>query len=442
MAQRQLRITAGPDVGRICRLPVEGGVVLGSSHRHAQIHLNDLNVARVHCQIDVKGAHAVVTALDERHETYVNGARVQEQLMRDGDYLTLGQTDLRLEPLAADDEEPEVCEVIEDERLEVSEAAPDDEELYVTEAAPDDGDVPEAATVEPEVPETRIRRLAGTKFGHYAVDALVAEGPVGCVYRAHNVAGGGPVALKILHPQFPANIQDIDRFVQSVKGVMPLRHEHLIGVVGAGRSETYAWLALEYVSGKSLHQLLTMPGTAGMLNWRHVLRVAVHLARALEYAHANGALHRHLTPRDVLVRDSDKVIKLNDLVLVQAIAGSALHKKILHDQPPASWCYLAPEQTKSIGAGGIYADLYGMGAVLFTALTGKPPCLGANLLETIGKIRQANPARPKECQFSIPDAMEAIVLRLLAKQSEARAKSAEAVRAEFEELAAAEGVAV
>jgi hypothetical protein len=424
-------------------VPDEGTLVVGSSHKHAEVCLHDISVARVHCQLQMSGGKVVVMGLEDASGTFVNGERVQERTLEPGDLVRIGHTEFRLQKEGSPDD-TEVCEVVDEEGAAVVAEAVHDETVVEAVAADDDV-IMEAAIVEepePDTPATRLKKLAGTTIGHYAVRSLLGEGPAGCVYRAEDPKAGKNVVLKVIRPSFPASKDETHRFVQAIKAVMALHHDHLVGVIGAGRTSTYAWLAQEYVEGKSLSQFLTLPGTAGMLNWRHVLRVAVHLARALDYVHGQHWLHRHLTPQDVLIRDSDKTIKLNDLVLVQALAGSALHKQILHDQPPAAWCYLAPEQTKSLGAGGVQADLYGLGAVLFTALTGKPPCLGSDLLDTITRMRQTKPARPKEFQFSSPDALENAVLHLLAKQPEGRPESAAAVLAEFTELANAEGVAV
>ena len=102
--------------------------------------------------------------------------------------------------------------------------------------------------------------------------------------------------------------------------------DQLVSALGAGRTLPYFWIAQEYVDGESLAQTLERIGPPGKLAWQHALRLAIHLGRALDFLRRNHLFHGNLTPRNVLIRLSDKQVKLNDLLLAKALEGSAWQK--------------------------------------------------------------------------------------------------------------------
>src|SRR5262249_53416176 len=151
--------------------------------------------------------------------------------------------------------------------------------------------------------------------------------------------------------------------------------------------------------------------TAGMLDWRHALRVAIHVARALDYAQQNAIIHRNITPTNILVRSSDKLTKLGDLLLAKALEGKLAEPVTTPGALVGDVAYMSPERTRSSAEVDGRSDIYGLGATVYALLTGRPPCEGGSLLETITKIRQTEPVRPKKFCLSIPDLFEGTVMR-------------------------------
>jgi serine/threonine-protein kinase len=198
---------------------------------------------------------------------------------------------------------------------------------------------------------------------------------------------------------------------------------------------------MEYVEGQSLAQLAQRAGAAGALDWRQALRVATHLAWALEYAHGRQVIHRNLTPMNVLVRGRDRVAKLGDLMLAKALDGA--HAVNLTDEGDllGDLNYLSPERTYPGAGVDERSDLFSLGAMLYALLTGRPPFADASPIETIKKLREANVERPKSFQRAVPDPLEAIVLKLLARRPEHRYQSATALLGDLERLAPAQGTA-
>src|SRR5262249_10639298 len=154
-------------------------------------------------------------------------------------------------------------------------------------------------------------------------------------------------------------------------------------------------------------QVITRIGTAGMLDWRNALRVAIHMARALEFAENEHIIHRNIKPSNILIRSEDKLTKLGDLMLAKALEGTMAEQITRPGELVGDVAYMSPERTHG-GAAVVdcRSDLYSLGATVYALLTGRPPFTGDTLPETIRKIREADPVRPKKYQLAIPDLLE------------------------------------
>ncbi len=387
---KDLHVISGPDTGHMFRLFENNPLMLGRS-RHVVAPLKDLQVSRVHCEIELEDGQVHVTDLESGGGTFVNGTRIEEDYLQHGDILQIGQTQLRLQ---IDDEES---------------ASPSR-----ASAAP-----PKQVVLTGD----RLQELSGKKLSHFHVGELHARGQSGLIFEARDFKDDSPVALKVLYPAATGNAKELRRFVRSMRTVLPLRHPNLIALVGAGKSGPYCWAAMEFVEGESLTQVIQRIGVGGMLDWRFAFRVAVHIARALEYAHNSGIIHRNLTPQNILVRRKDKVAKLGDLILAKALEGALAEQLTRPGEILGDLRYMSPERTMGTDVDR-RSDLYSLGALLYALLTGKPPFEGGSLVETIVKIRTGIPAKPKQFQPSIPDRFEAIVLKLIQRRLEDRFQSA------------------
>jgi serine/threonine-protein kinase len=227
-------------------------------------------------------------------------------------------------------------------------------------------------------------------------------------------------------------------FVRAFKTVLPLRHPHLVEVLGAGKTGPYCWIAREFVDGTNLTPAIN----AGKHGWKRALRVAVHVGRALDFAYRHRLCHGNITPQNILIRDADKVAKLADLVLIKALEGSQLQITVLEDKLLAELPYLAPEQTPGDGVVDSCTDIHGLGAVVYALLTGRPPYEGKTPSDILEKIQHAMPVKPREYLQTVPDQLEAIVLKMLAKRPEDRFLTPAELLAELEPLAQTLGVRV
>src|SRR5262249_3204907 len=148
---------------------------------------------------------------------------------------------------------------------------------------------------------------------------------------------------------------------------------------GAGKSGGYCWVALEYIAGENLSQVIGRTGVAGMLDWKYSFRVALHIGRALDYAHGHKIIPRNRTPPNTLLQATDKVTRLGDLMLAKALEGTMVEQITRPGELVGDVAYMSPERTRGMTNVDGRSDLYGLGATLYALLTGRPPFEGATL---------------------------------------------------------------
>jgi serine/threonine protein kinase len=410
----ELVVIAGPDTGKTFTLNVGQSLMLG---RSAQAHyqVTDPRVSRNHCQVLLEGDQVSVVCNGGSGGTLVNGGKVERQTLEPGDVLQVGDTQLRLQvgdlPLA----------------------------VALAQSAGTKVTVPKKGKSD-KVQE--LSDLVGQKLAHYDVNMVIGSGHSSMVFHATDTKDDRPVALKVLHPEFSSDDEEMQRFIRAMKTMMPLRHPNLISLYAAGKVGPYCWVAMEYVAGENLTQVIERIGVAGMLDWRHAFRVAVHVGRALEYAHEQSIIHRNVTPTNILIDATNKVAKLGDLMLAKALEG-ALAKQITRPgEIVGDVAYMSPERTRGTEGLDGRSDLYGLGATVYALLTGRPPFGGATLVEKISRIRQTAPEKPTKFQMSIPTQFEAVVLKLLAKDPSSRYQTATDLLKELTRVGRFSGVTV
>src|SRR5262249_44881184 len=159
-------------------------------------------------------------------------------------------------------------------------------------------------------------------------------------------------------------------------------------------------------------------GVAGMLDWRYGYRVAVHIARALDYAHKHSIIHRNVTPQNILWRAADKTALLGDLMLAKALEGTLAQQITRPGEIRGDVGYMSPGRTRGGGEIDGRSDLYGLGATVYALVAGRPPFTGGSLPEVITKIRNNEPEKPKKYQMAIPDMFQGTIMKMVAKRRE------------------------
>ena len=206
-----------------------------------------------------------------------------------------------------------------------------------------------------------VDELADGALGHYKIGALLGRGFHGAVFLARDLRDGRAVALKVLDPEFPRTVAEVQRFIQAMQPLLLLRHPNLVGLIGAGKSGPYCWMALEPVDGESLTRRIERLRTGRQKSdWRRGLRMAIHVVRALEFAVGRRLSHRNVTPENVLWDGAVKAARLADLMLYQALKGSALQQARAEEKRRAELPYLSPEEVEG-SEGDDISDLYSLG---------------------------------------------------------------------------------
>jgi WD40 repeat protein len=270
----------------------------------------------------------------------------------------------------------------------------------------------------------------GRKIGRFQIVDVLGQGGMGVVYAAVELGAGRPVALKVLRPEIASDPAHRSRFEREGAVAATIAHPNVVNVLFHGREDGLDVIALELVQGGSLKARLR----SGPLHWQEAARFGVEIARALAAIHAVGLVHRDLKPENVLL-DQQGHAKLADFGLVTA-GRTASGRLTVTGELLGTAEYMAPEQSESAKTVDARADLYSLGAVLYTLVVGRPPFEGTGY-ELIKKHLLNKPRPPGELVSGLPARFEALVLRLLEKEPDRRPESAAEVEAELEETIAA-----
>ena len=294
----------------------------------------------------------------------------------------------------------------------------------------------------PHAPVDQLLQLEDLILGHFKIGPLLGRGQSSLVFRAEDLKTNHVVALKVLSPDFPKSDAELQRFVQALKVVPSLRHEHLVTLYGAGKSGLYCWIAREYVEGESLIRLITRLRGDGNFDWARACRVAIHLGKVLDFLHQHGVTHGNVTPRNILIPNGNKGTKLADLMLNRALQGSHLQKAIVGKKLLVELPYLPPEQTDPYAPVTPLGDLYSLGTVLYALLTGQPPFTGDSPAEILAKVREGKLVSPSKLQRGIPGLFEGAIRRMMARSPADRFQTAAEMLAVVEPIAQLHGVTV
>jgi len=261
----------------------------------------------------------------------------------------------------------------------------------------------------------------------YRVDELLGKGGIGIVYRAYDMVTNTPVALKMLQEGLDLDPVSVRRFQQEVKATSHLHHDHLVEWRDSGITPTgQPYLVLELLSGRSLWDELKQNGALSAPLAVHIFSQA---AEALQYCHEKDIVHRDLKPSNIILINSKgdpDFVKIADFGLAKLTTGSskALQRTTKAGEFIGSPIYISPEQAlgKTVGA---QSDVYSLGVALFESITGKPPFLGKNSVQTVNMHIRQSPPRPSDVapQFEIPPALDAVVMRALQKEPADRYRS-------------------
>ncbi|HYY63201.1 MAG TPA: Stk1 family PASTA domain-containing Ser/Thr kinase [Gaiellaceae bacterium] len=252
--------------------------------------------------------------------------------------------------------------------------------------------------------------------GRYRIIRKLGAGGMANVYLAEDQELGRRVAIKILDDRHAADDSFIERFRREAKNAAGLSHPNIVSIYDRGEAEGTYYIAMEYLAGRSLKELIVSRGPTP-------IRIAIDYTRqtlaALGFAHRNGIVHRDIKPHNVVV-DADGRLKVTDF----GIARSGASQMTEVGSIIGTAQYLSPEQARGSPVDQ-RSDVYSVGIVLYEMLTGSVPFTGDTPLEIAMKHLSEVPVPPSEVRDDVPDDLDLVVLRALAKDPDDRYQTAE-----------------
>ncbi|MGW7101515.1 Stk1 family PASTA domain-containing Ser/Thr kinase [Streptomyces sp. NPDC054838] len=257
-----------------------------------------------------------------------------------------------------------------------------------------------------------------TLDGRYRIDARIAAGGMATVYRALDTRLDRILALKVMHPALAADVSFVDRFIREAKSVARLAHPNVVAVFDQGTDGPYTYLAMEYVSGCTLRDVLRRRGA---LQPRAALDILEPVLAALGAAHRAGFVHRDMKPENVLIGDDGRV-KVADFGLVRSVdtvtstTGAVL----------GTVSYLAPEQMEN-GVTDTRVDVYACGVVFYEMLTGSKPHTGGSAAQVLYQHLHEDVPPPSAAVPGLPAGLDALVAHATARDPQLRPADAAAL---------------
>ncbi len=255
-------------------------------------------------------------------------------------------------------------------------------------------------------------------FGDYELLAEIARGGMGVVYKARQVNLDRVVALKMILAGHLASEEDVRRFYQEAEAAANLDHAGIVPIYEVGQHEGQHFFSMAFIEGESLAQRLSR----SVLPAREAAELVREIAEAVQYAHEKGVVHRDLKPANILLNREGEP-RITDFGLAKKIeddSGLTATGQVL-----GTPSFMAPEQaagrTDQVAEP---ADVYALGAVLYDALTGRPPFQAGNPLDTLMQVLEKDPISPRELNPSTPKDLETICLKCLEKDRSRRYHSA------------------
>ncbi len=252
--------------------------------------------------------------------------------------------------------------------------------------------------------------LIGRILANYRLERLIGRGGMASVYFGRDTSLQRPVAIKVIAERYRDDPAFAQRFISEARAVASWRHNHIVQVYYAGREDDLSFFAMEYIDGMDLAALLRIyAGEGELMPHNDVILISQAVASALDYAHANGVIHRDVKPSNVMIATDDRVV-LTDFGLALDTAQGSLGE--VFGTPR----YIAPEQARRSADAVPRSDLYSLGVMIYEMLTGAVPFDDPSPAAVALQHLTQPPPAPRALNPALNEATERVLLKSLSKQ--------------------------
>ena len=252
------------------------------------------------------------------------------------------------------------------------------------------------------------------KVGRYEIVEKIGQGSMGIVYKGLDPYIKRDVGIKISRPHSDASKESAEKYRQSffteAQSAGRLLHPNIVAIYDAGMHRDFCYITMEYINGPTLAKYCLKEN---MLPLNRVAEIIVSTCKALDYAHQNGVIHRDIKPSNIMLNESGD-IKIADFGIAKIKADNTMSKEII-----GSPSYMSPEQIREEEVDSV-SDVFSLGCVLYELLTCEKAFSGDNYFSIMYKITNENPRPASELQSKIPQIMEDITQKALAKDKNKR----------------------
>ncbi|MEX2315100.1 MAG: protein kinase [Thermomicrobiales bacterium] len=259
--------------------------------------------------------------------------------------------------------------------------------------------------------------LVGTRLGGYTLRRMIARGGMGVVYESHQESLNRSVAIKILYPHLSDDAGFRERFQREARALAQLTHPHIVRVIDFDVSQALVYMVMELVDGHSLRdELISLREQGRVIGVPRAMEILQAVGLALTFAHERGFVHRDVKPGNVLIDKSGQVF-LTDfgLVKLEEVAGVTATGAVMGTPE-----YMAPEQFLATSAAGPAADQYALAVVAYEMLVGRVPFSAPTPVGLLQKHLDDDPPSMRDLDANLPEAVEPVIRRGLAKDPNAR----------------------
>lgn len=426
--QVNLKVAAGPYKGRIFSFSQHDSFLIG---RNPEAHLclpNDRYFSRNHCLLEINPPHSHVRDLCSTNGTFVNGQRITQAFLKNGDRVQCGETILEVEVSAAPSRDLSettqdivvtrpvlvMVECLNCGRREQAEAASPDERL----------------TFLCEDCRMELKRCPQAIPGYDTVK-LIGRGGMGCVMLGREQKTGRAVAIKTLLPEFAVSDKAMRRFMREIDVAAALKHQNIVEFIDRGTHNGVVYLVTEFVDGADASKLAEMNG--GYLSYKDGISIISQALDALSHAHSQGYIHRDFKDQNILVSgcSPNLLAKLTDFGLAKSFTHSGMSGVTMAGEMAGTLAYMSPEQLRNFRDVKPQSDIYAVGMTAYSLLSGSLALdltSKSNINDTIRAIFE-QPAVPlRQRMPHLPELVCQIIDRALAKDPAQRWQTAGAMR--------------